>query len=92
MSPVLPFDVIALIIDIIEENKDTNLLKELALVSHLLWSLIPSSRSVADIYLPLSNFMTLSRDITSYLQRRDSSSYLKADQMLSSISANSRIK
>ena len=34
MSPVLPFDVIALIIDIVEENKDTKLLKELALVSH----------------------------------------------------------
>jgi hypothetical protein len=34
MSPVLPFDIIALIIDIVGENKDTNLLKELALVSH----------------------------------------------------------
>ena len=34
MSPVLPFDVIALIIDIVGENNDTNLLKELALVSH----------------------------------------------------------
>ena len=35
MSPVLPFDIIALIIDIVAENEDTNLLKELALVSHL---------------------------------------------------------
>ena len=34
MSPVLPFDIIALIIDNVGENKDTNLLKELALVSH----------------------------------------------------------
>ena len=34
MSPVLPFDVLALIIDIVGENKDINLLKELALVSH----------------------------------------------------------
>ena len=34
MSPVLPFDIIALIIDIIGENNDINLLKELALVSH----------------------------------------------------------
>ena len=34
MSPVLPFDVIAVIIDIVGENKDTDLLKELALVSH----------------------------------------------------------
>jgi hypothetical protein len=35
MSPVLPFDIIALIIDIVMENKDTILLvKELALVSH----------------------------------------------------------
>jgi hypothetical protein len=32
--PVLPFDVISLIIDIVGENKDTYLLKELALVSH----------------------------------------------------------
>ena len=34
MSSVLPFDIIALIIDIVEENNDTGLLKELALVSH----------------------------------------------------------
>jgi hypothetical protein len=34
MSPILPFDVIALIIDIAVENKDINLLKEFALVSH----------------------------------------------------------
>ena len=34
MSSVLPFDIIALIIDDIGENKDINLLKELALVSH----------------------------------------------------------
>ena len=33
MSSVLPFEIIALIIDIIGENEDTNLLKELALVS-----------------------------------------------------------
>ena len=34
MSPVLPFDITALIIDIVGENNDTNLLKELALISH----------------------------------------------------------
>ena len=34
MSPVLPLEIIALIIDIVGENEDTNLLKELALVSH----------------------------------------------------------
>jgi hypothetical protein len=34
MSSVLPFDIIALIIDIVGENNDTDLLKELALVSH----------------------------------------------------------
>ena len=34
MSPVLPFDVLVLIIDIVGENKDTDLLKRLALVSH----------------------------------------------------------
>ena len=39
MSPVLPFDIIALIVDIAVvdttgENNDTNLLKELTLVSH----------------------------------------------------------
>jgi hypothetical protein len=33
MSPVLPFDIIALIIDIVGESKDTRLLKELTLVS-----------------------------------------------------------
>jgi hypothetical protein len=34
MSPVLPFEIIELIIEAVGENKDTNLLKELALVSH----------------------------------------------------------
>ena len=34
MSPVLPFDIFSLIIDIAGENEDTNFLKELALVSH----------------------------------------------------------
>ena len=34
MSSVLPFEVIALIIDNVGESNDTNLLKELALVSH----------------------------------------------------------
>ena len=34
MSPVLPFEIIAEIIDNVGENKDTSLLKELALVSH----------------------------------------------------------
>ena len=34
MSPVLPFDIITLIIDVVGENEDTDLLKELALVSH----------------------------------------------------------
>ena len=34
MSSVLPFDIIALIIDTVGENNDTNLLKDLALVSH----------------------------------------------------------
>ena len=34
MSLVLPLDIIVLIIDIVGENKDTNLLKQLSLVSH----------------------------------------------------------
>jgi hypothetical protein len=34
MPPVLPFDIINLIIDIVGEKKDTDLLKELALVCH----------------------------------------------------------
>ena len=34
MSPVLHFDIISLIIDIVGESNDTNLLNELALVSH----------------------------------------------------------
>ena len=34
MSPTLPFDIIALIIDIVGANNDTDLLKELALVSY----------------------------------------------------------
>ena len=38
MSSVLPFDIIALIIDNVEESKDTNILKDLALVSHPLYN------------------------------------------------------
>ena len=34
MLPVLPFDIISLIIDIVGEHNDANLLKELALASH----------------------------------------------------------
>ena len=34
MLPDLPFDIVVLIIDIVGENEDTNLLKELSLVSH----------------------------------------------------------
>ena len=34
MSPVLPFEIITLIIDVVGENEDIDLLKELALVSH----------------------------------------------------------
>ena len=34
MWPILPFDIIVLIIDIVGESKDTDLFKELALVSH----------------------------------------------------------
>ena len=34
MSPVLPFEITTLIIDVVGENEDTDLLKELALVSH----------------------------------------------------------
>ena len=34
MSSVLPFDIIAQIIDVVGEMKDTNLLKELSLISH----------------------------------------------------------
>ena len=34
MSPIFPFDIFTLIIDIVGESKDTDLLKELALVSH----------------------------------------------------------
>ena len=36
MSFFFPYDIIAVIIDIVGENKDTDLLKELALVSHSL--------------------------------------------------------
>ena len=51
--------------------------------------LILSTRAVAKIYFPPLKFMTSFRSRS--LQRRDSSSYLKAVQILSSISASSRI-
>ena len=36
MPPDFPFDIIALIVDIVRENKETDLLRKLALVSHSL--------------------------------------------------------
>ena len=83
MSSVLPFDIIAQIIDTVGKNEDTNLLKELALVSHSFLQICTKH---------LFSTVDLFRSVTSHLQRRDLSSYLKAGQILSSISANSRIK
>ena len=80
MWPILPYDIIVQIIDTVGEDKD--LLKELALVSH-------SFHEIANTYLPPSNFTSL---IHSAASRNHSSIYLKADQTLSNISANSHIK
>ena len=54
MSPILPFDIISLIIDIVAEKDDTNLLKELALVSHCFHQ-ICSKHLFADIELYEAN-------------------------------------
>ena len=53
MSLVLPSDIIALIINIVGENKDTNLLKELALpvVSHSFFLQICSKHLFATVEL-----------------------------------------
>ena len=50
MSPVLSFDILALINLISLENPKTRISSR-----SLLWSLIPTSRSIENIYLPLSN-------------------------------------
>ena len=62
MSSALPFDIIALVIDIVGENNDANFLKELALVSHSFLQ-ICSKQLFATI-----EFMTLIRRATSHLQ------------------------
>ena len=86
MSLVLPFEIITLIIDIVGENEDTDLLKELALVSHSFLK-ICSRHLFATVELhdadPILHVAS---------PKRDSSNYLKVDQKLSSTSANSSIK
>ena len=79
MSPVLHFDVIAIIIDIIGETKDTKLLKELALVSHSflqicrihLFATVKLPNTVPSLTSPKRQFTRLLRnnsDIVGYIR------------------------
>ena len=62
MSPTRPFDIIALIIDIVGANNDTDLLKEFALVSYSFHQICSKH------YLPPWNFMKLIGITASHLQ------------------------
>ena len=64
MSPDLPFDIIAIIIDIVGENKDTYLLKELSLVSHCFYE-ICSKHLFAIVDLHGGSFWRRSRQASS---------------------------
>ena len=88
MSFILPYDIIVKIIDTVGEDKVS---KTSSGSRNLLLFLILSTRFVANIYLPPSESTTPIPSAPVYFQRNHSSIYLTADQMLSCISANSRM-
>ena len=69
MSPVLPFDIFTLIIDIAGENEDTDLLKVLALVSHSFLQ-ICSKHLFATIELENLSWSSSKRGFVKLLQSR----------------------
>ena len=73
MSPVLPFDIIELIIKAVGGNEDTNLLKELALVSH-------SFHQICSKHL----FATIELDAASVPRRHAASSKKRFVELLNS--------
>ena len=73
MSPVLPFDVMELIIEAVGGNEDTNLLKELALVSH-------SFHQICSKHL----FATIELDAASVPRRHAASSKKRFVELLNS--------
>jgi hypothetical protein len=73
--PALPFDIIALIIDIVGENKDTVLLKELALVSHSFHQ-ICSKHLFATVELKESNYYDAESPKKSFIELFESRPYV----------------
>jgi hypothetical protein len=73
MASVLPYDIVAQIIDNIGESDDIDLIKELALVSH-------SFRQICTKHLFATIDLMMKVQWYTHLQRRDSSSYLKEDR------------
>ena len=69
MSPVLPFDIFTLIIDIAGENEDTDLLKVLALVSRSFLQ-ICSKHIFATIYLKVATWSSSKRGFVKLLESR----------------------
>jgi hypothetical protein len=80
LAPVLPFDILDLIVDIVGENKETDLLKELALVSHSflqictkhLFATIDLRISIDSLASPKKDFIKLleSRpDVVKYIRK-----------------------
>ena len=69
MSPVLPFDIFTLIIDIAGESEDTDLLKVLALVSHSFLQ-ICSKHIFATIDLKVATWSSSKRGFVKLLESR----------------------
>ena len=69
MSPVLPFDIFTLIIDIAGESDDTDLLKVLALVSHSFLQ-ICSKHIFATIDLKVATWSSSKRGFVKLLESR----------------------
>ena len=71
MPPDFPFDIIALIVDIVGENKETDLLRKLALVSHSLNQICSKHLfAVVDLYNATSLLASSKKGFVKLLKSR----------------------
>ena len=101
MSPVLPSEIIILIIDVVGENEDTDLLKELALLSHSFLQIcskhIFATIELKDTYSPSKRgFVKLLKsrpEVVKYIRKLTynfgNNNFVDSDRLLLSILTNS---
>ena len=70
MPPDFPFDIIALIVDIVGENNETDLLRKLALVSHSLNQICSKHLFAVDLYNATSLLASSKKGFVKLLKSR----------------------